>query len=265
MSDFSGSLAVINAISAQYAATDVSEALAPSDDMINLGDPQGMVHYLRVGRNAVELILTSLLATQKQSLSRILDLPCGFGRVTRHLAAAFPQSSLTVCDLYEDRIDFCARNFGAEPIKSTQDLRNLSFVEPFDVIWCGSLLTHLPKDRFLETLQLFSRSLAPEGIAIATTHGRFSPWYSHERSRYLANDAFIRAERDFYRTGFGYAPYPDVANTYSQDTYGISLSSLSFIGGAIEKDTSIRMVSFTERGWDGHQDVLVFRKSPIYN
>lgn len=262
---FDGALRSADRIAQEYAAATVSQELSPMDDMIDPSNPDGLRAYLHAGRNALEIILASMVTARRVKADRILDLPCGFGRVTRHLRAAFPQAHITACDLYQDRIDYCASTFGVEALQSKEVLADLHFDQPFDLIWCGSLLTHLPKQRFAAALGLLSRALSEDGIAIATTHGRFSPWSSHERFKYLPTDAFIAAERGFYRSGFGYAPYANATEVFAQETYGISLSSMSFIGGLIETDPTIRMVGFTERGWDGHQDVVAFKKSPIYN
>jgi SAM-dependent methyltransferase len=264
MTLFGGALAAVNAIAVQYEAAAVNEVIAPSDDYFDPANAGSLANYLRIGRNAIELILQAMLIANKSCLKTVLDMPCGFGRVARHFAAAFPEAALWVCDLYEDRIAFCAEHFRGNPLLSKVNLSELSFPTSFDLIWCGSLLTHLPKSKFLDTLRLVSRSLAPDGIAVVTTIGRFSPWFHHTHYKYLSDERFILAERGFYKTGFGYVDYADPVSIDSP-TYGISLSSAAFVVSAIEEDDSVQIVSFTERGWDRHQDVLVFRKSPIFS
>lgn len=264
MALFAGALAAVSAIAAQYEAALLNEVISPSEDMLDPANPASLAHYHHVGVNAIELILQAMLIANKTCVKTILDMPCGFGRVARHLAAAFPEAALSVCDLYEDRIAFCAEQFQSNPLLSKDDPSGLSFAEPFDLIWCGSLLTHLPERKFLNTLRLFSRSLAPDGIAVVTTHGRFSPWFHHTQYKYLSDERFILAERGFYNNGFGYVDYTDPVSIDSP-AYGLSLSSAAFVVSAVEEDHSVRIVSFTERGWGRHQDVLVFQKSPIFS
>jgi SAM-dependent methyltransferase len=261
---FAGALAAVNAIAVRYEAAVVNEVIAPSGDNVDPTNAGELVHYLRHGREAIQLILQAMLVANKTCVKTILDMPCGFGRVARHLVAAFPEATLWVCDLYEDQIAFCAQQFGGNPLLSRVNISELSFPLQFDLIWCGSLLTHLPKRQFLDTLRLFSRSLAPDGIAVVTTHGRFSPWLHHTHYKYLSDDRFIIAEREFYKNGFGFVNYQDPVSIDSP-SYGISLSSAAFVVNAMEEDDSIRIVSFTETGWDRHQDVLVFRKLPIFS
>ncbi len=136
----------------------------------------------------------------------------------------------------------------------------VQFSDQFDLIWCGSLLTHLPEEKFRDALRLFSRSLAPGGIAVVTTHGRYSPWFGREN--YLPGPRFVVAERSFYRRGFGYIDYSEEPGP-GTGNYGITLSAPSYVVDALEEDLSIRIVSFTERGWNDHQDVVVFTKKPI--
>jgi SAM-dependent methyltransferase len=131
---------------------------------------------MAVGEEALAIVLQALLLCGRTSVGRILDMPCGFGRVARHLRSAFPNARIYGCDLYDDRITFCAEQFGTIPIKSREHFQNIVFPEQFDLIWCGSLLTHLPAALFKEALQLFSRSLAENGLAIITLLGRASPF-----------------------------------------------------------------------------------------
>ena len=54
-------------------------------------------------------------------VKRILDLPCGHGRVLRYLSAAFPEAEITACDIMREGVDFCASTFGAIPVYSQDD------------------------------------------------------------------------------------------------------------------------------------------------
>lgn len=246
-----------------YGGREIDLKLSPREGMLDRNDPSGFANYMRAGRNAVENTFCAMAVCSKPTLVSILDMPSGFGRVTRHLAAAFPAAKLYACDLYQDRIEFCAQQFGSIPIKSKEHFDEIDFSTRFDLIWCGSLLTHLPEDEFAAALGLFSRSLNPDGIALFTTHGRHSPFVQHNRWKYLPDERFATAEGNFHKVGFGYADYNAPDAYTEQKAYGISLSSPAFIANLLAKDESIRIRSFLERGWDGHQDVVVFQKLPI--
>jgi SAM-dependent methyltransferase len=68
-------------------------------------------HYLRVGLSALEAIEAGMFGAPEPQT--ILDLPCGFGRVTRMLRARYPEAAITVCDLDRPGVDFSAATFGA--------------------------------------------------------------------------------------------------------------------------------------------------------
>ena len=248
---------------AAYTNRPIDTTISPHDDMINLNSPAGMTHFLSAGVNALENIFQAMVLCSRTKLATVLDMPCGFGRVTRHLAVAFPDVHLYACDLYQDRIDFCAEHFGARPIKSKEQFSDLTFETGSYLIWVGSLLTHLPEDLFGDALALVSRSLNPGGIGLVTFHGRHTPFIQHHRWRYLADDMFAPAEIEFRVHGFGYADYNLPALNPEQSADGVSLSSPDYVLRLLAQDDSIRIRGYSERGWDGHQDVAIFQKYPI--
>jgi SAM-dependent methyltransferase len=256
---FSDVIDAIHSTHSAYRARNINLVVSPSEDMLHTG----FADYVLVGTNAIENIFSAMLACSKSTLNSILDIPCGFGRVTRHLAAAFPHAELYVCDLYQDRIDFCAQAFAATPIKSKSQFDQISLAANFDLIWCGSLLTHVPETPFKDALQLFSQSLNPGGIAVVTTHGRYASFAQHNRWKYLPDEQFAKVEEAFSTSGFGYGDYHAPDRSGEQQSYGISLSSPSYVAALLAKDDSIRMRGFIERGWHEHQDVVVFQKIPI--
>jgi SAM-dependent methyltransferase len=94
----------------------------------------------------------------------ILDLPSGHGRVLRYFRAAFPDALIAACDVDTDAVDFCARSFAAKPIYSTIDIEAIPLEGTYDLIWCGSLFTHIHADQWHALLQLFSAHLSDSGL-----------------------------------------------------------------------------------------------------
>jgi SAM-dependent methyltransferase len=218
--------------------------ISPDDDMHNPDDPKGTTgRYMYVGFNALEIILEALFLARKTDIKSVLDIPCGFGRVLRHLRSAFPDATFHACDLYDNRLSFCSGVLGAVPIKSTEQLADLTFSQPYDLIWCGSLLTHLPRELFGEALRLFCRSLAVDGIDIVTFHGP--------------------AEREFYRSGFGFADYRTPSVFTEQQQYGVSISAPWYVLQSLDEDETVSIIGYRERAWDDHQDVLIVQKTSI--
>ena len=108
--------------------------LAPQDGMILPGLEE---QYFDLGRRALELVLFSAQLCDKPHYPDILDLPCGYGRVLRWLRAQYDYARITACDLDRSAVDFCVAEFGATPVYSQPDLRELPFNSGFDLIWVG--------------------------------------------------------------------------------------------------------------------------------
>lgn len=228
-----------------------TDAIAPGDTMFD----GRLDHYLRVGQSAGQCIATALLAAGSPEPRTVLDMPCGHGRILRILQAMFPAARFTACDLDRAGVDHCATKLGAVPVYSDVDLAKVDFAEPFDLIWCGSLVTHLDVSGWLEAFRLFVRSLRVGGVAVVTFHGR---WVAHAlRHVYqyeLDADQVATVLRGYEQSGFGYCDYRNSPG------YGISLSSPAWVLRGIEPWTNLRVVQLGERQWDQHQDVLAVQR-----
>jgi SAM-dependent methyltransferase len=239
--------------SAQHAAS--------PNDSVSAG---GWPHYLRVGLDAIRCIDTALARTSTPRPSAVLDMPCGWGRVMRFLAARLPEATLTACDIVDDAVGFCARRFGARPVRSSPAFSDIDLGERFGLIWCGSLVTHIDATGIEALLQLFARSLEPEGLAVVTAHGEEAALRArlgdalYELGSGSAEDLLASYERE----GFGFAELPeslrdaDVAGR-SPAPYGISLTSRAWMRVAAER-AGLRLAHFAQHDWDGHQDVYGF-------
>jgi SAM-dependent methyltransferase len=151
-------------------------------------------------------------------------------------------------------VEFCVRAFGAQPASSSPKLDGVSLGKKFDMIWCGSLATHLNESGIGALLRLFQRHLAPGGIVIFTTHGDFvqrrilTPDFDYG----LDPKQIERIGIDYPKTGYGFEEYPGEQN------YGVSLSSPAWIRARVRDVGGLKEVFFKERGWDDHQDVFGF-------
>src|SRR5262249_27058705 len=124
----------------EYSLANIIRTLDPRDMMFS-GNHE---HYLSVGLSALAGIDRGLAHRRAPwPVTRILDLPSGYGRITRSLRARFPDSHITVCDTDAAAVEFCVQTFGARGVASRDDIGALDLGDSYDLIWIGSLLTHL--------------------------------------------------------------------------------------------------------------------------
>jgi SAM-dependent methyltransferase len=208
-------------------------------------------HYFRVGLSAFRGIRLAQLAAGAAEPAAVLDYGCGYGRVMRVLRAAYPGADIVGADVDVGGVAYCARAFQARPLVVPRDARTVRLDECFDLVWVGSVLTHLPERSWEDHLRVVANVLHPGGILVFTTHGRHVADRLAEDDFYgLRPDARDQALRDFRAGGFGYADYPGSAG------YGISLADPSWVANRIMSAGKLRLISYVERGWDDHQDIV---------
>lgn len=231
---------------------DLITAVSPRDAMYH---GLASVTYFAVGADALSLVRQSLLLAEIGEPAAVLDLPCGYGRVLRWLRAEWPEASITACDLDRDAVDFCRRAFGVQGLYSAVDLGRVDLGGPYDLVWVGSLLTHLDRDAWVPALTALAGALRPGGVLVFTTHGQEHrervirdryPMDPTDRDRLLAG---------WEQDGFGYADYPD------QTGYGISLSRPAWVTATVGRVAGIEQMAFWISGWNHHQDVFAYRRT----
>jgi SAM-dependent methyltransferase len=215
-------------------------------------------HYLRVGLSALTCIEQALQASAAHrgnaAVQSLLDLPCGHGRVLRFLRQRLPDARVVVMETDASGLAFCARSFGAVPVPSRADFDSLSLADRFDLIWCGSLLTHLPEAATLSLLRFLFRHLRDSGVCVFTTHGAFAAELLRTGgATYGLSPAAQRALVTQYEaSGFGFAAYE------GERDYGVSLTSPDRVRALAADAGAWREALFLQRGWDNHQDVFAF-------
>lgn len=238
-------------------ALDLLETPVPNVSEV-IGDADAMYRadaklYYRWGDAALRCIRLAMVAARKTGLRDILDIPCGHGRALRYLHAAFPNARLTACDLDTDGVDFCARTFGARPVYSDVDPRRVDIGGKFDLIWVGSLFTHLPAEQWGHFLEAFTSWLQPGGLLVFSTHGREIADCIRSRKVHYGGLAAGEADNlvsEFEASGFSFRPYTD------RPGYGISMSSLPWICTELQKHPALQLVLLKERGWFNHHDAV---------
>jgi SAM-dependent methyltransferase len=231
----------------------VDRALAPRDGMVAPDVPE---QYFDLGRRALELIHFSSVLCDKPHYPDILDLPCGHGRVLRWLRAHYGYARITACDLDRDGVDFCAKQFGALPVYSEPDLHRLPFQAQFDLIWVGSLVTHLSQDRWLATLDCLVKWTRECGVIVFSTQGRCVTSLLARGQRNIAENIDKPALlTEFADTGFAYQRYFEKEH----GDYGLTVTSPEWLMRILQRYPDIIMRAYLEEAW-GMQDVVILYK-----
>jgi len=230
---------------------DVITETSPKDQMFKSDSNS----YFFWGAQGLSTIQRFMSLVSLSTINSILDFPSGYGRVLRFLRAAFPPAEITACDIDRDGVDFCAKTFAARAVYSTVDMVTEPSLESYDLIWCGSLLTHVHATQWGNLLRLFSEHLSDSGLLIFTTHGR--PNAERLRTKRntfdrlgLSDWAIATILSDYERCGFGYQNYT------GQEGYGVSLSSPSWVCSQVAQTSGLRLAGYQEGGWGGIQDSI---------
>lgn len=230
----------------------IEPTIADGDGMLG---PGGEEYYLRVGLSAADLLQEALRvsSTDKAAIGKTLDFACGYGRVARMLKAVFPSAALTVCDLDRKAVAATVSILGCEYAYSEKDLGSFTLPTQYDLIWVGSLFTHIDVEYSEVVLGFLARHLAPGGILVFTTHGELvaKRIFSGERPYSLDPDQIGALRQEYEDSDFAFQPYR------GQTDYGISIARPSHISRLIESEGSLNQTLYIERGWVRHQDVYV--------
>jgi SAM-dependent methyltransferase len=262
MRETSSILETYSEIVRRYESIDVDATRDPTDVENATRDEGRDLHYLAIGREAAELCIRALVRHQRRPPTSVLDFACGSGRVTRHLVALFPDARIAGCDLYAEHLDFCVEQFGIEAIQSKENPDEIEIEPEWDLIFVGSLLTHLPEDLFAPTLRFLARALSPNGIALVTLEGRRAEFIQDNLWKLIEERDFKKIRRGFHRSGFGFSNYGGPTHRLfpQQDSYGIALVKPSWVMSKLEAMSEIAILGYEERAWDNHQDLLVIGK-----
>jgi SAM-dependent methyltransferase len=234
-----------------YQNSIVNSHISPNDSMNNQW-------YFQVGQSAIEVVIAACFASKIQTVERVLDIPCGHGRVLRHLVHLFPDAQFDACDLDSDGVDFCATTFGANPIYSSAELTDVEFGTMYDVIWMGSLFTHTSEDITRRWMAHMANYLSPNGFIVATFHGRWSE-HVHKVAPYMGEERWQKILDQYHTNGYGYCDYiQEESHEYISGSYGISLVKPHVTVKMIEEIPGVRVFCYNERAWADHQDVVVF-------
>ena len=139
------------------------------------------------------------------------------------------------------------------------DFDKLSLDTRFDLIWCGSLVTHLNQTDIKALLEFFKRHLVRSGVLVLTTMGDYVARRlpTQEFDYGLENGQIPNIIAEYEKSGFGFEFYPEGSYDISEKC-GVTITSREWIRACVRDVGSLREVYSEERGWDRHQDVFGF-------
>jgi SAM-dependent methyltransferase len=240
----------------------VRTSIAEHDEMATLRP-----HYFGTGMTAFWALQNIVRARRSvindEAFPRdILDFGSGCGRVARFLVAGFPNSKVHVTDIRVEDVQWCARNLGCNPIEGT--LGNAKF----DLIWLGSVFTHLSESAAADLFRMLIASLQPGGVIAFSSQGHYArrqlngidweaakaePWRGYE----LNPELVASLARQWDESGYAYVEYPNVPG------YGVCLARPERYADLLRKMADVRQIFFQEQAYDNHQDVSAFMLSPV--
>jgi cyclopropane fatty-acyl-phospholipid synthase-like methyltransferase len=177
----------------------------------------------------------------------ILDLPSGHGRVLRFLSAAFPAAAVTASDIKRDAVDYCVEVFGARGVYSDTDFSKVRMDTAFDLVWVGSLFTHLDEQSWRDLLSFLTAHLKVDGLIVFTTIGCVTA--EKLRGMGMWDDQIEEMLADFSGRGFGHQQYRGDAQ------WGLTVCSDRFVREAVDQQQGLQMLSYEPEAW-GRQDVV---------
>ena len=208
-------------------------------------------HYLSCGASALNCIMAALGAVDRPAPQSVLDFGSGAGRVTRWLRAAFPGAAIDACDLRPNDLTFISAEFGARTWVSGKSIAELEAPGRYDLVWIGSVATHLPAAATEALLAKMLSWTRPRGLVVMSLHGRYVLFrQSSGAFKYVDDERWRAIVEGYERTGYGFADHPRQAG------YGISVSKPSWAAALVERMPEARLASYVERGWDDHHDVV---------
>jgi len=236
-----------------------SAEIHPDDDMYT----GWLEHYEKCG-NQFAGFAEQAAGLVGRSTRRVLELPCGYGRVTRQLVKHFDPSRIEVADIMIPAVDYTTKTFGvtghyvADPVN---EFRTIPAGE-FDIGLMGSLLTHLSESNARTVLENFLAKLSADGVAVVTTHGVRAHEMLSSGGWFEVAPGDKTALLTAYSMGsYGFAnytpdqPFEKKTVDYIGRSYGVSLIPHAWMVEQAD-ELGYRILKFSPGAWDNHQDVF---------
>jgi SAM-dependent methyltransferase len=180
-------LALLNVALKRRYGSPISTVIDPEDEMYRfLVETWDSSHHTSPMADSV-YALRSYLAVTDQNVGELedvlneagrpfaeipsfLEFACGHGRMTRFLVHRLDPARITVSDINPSAVAFTSETFGVRGFCSVKDPRDLDQEDQYEVVFVGSLFTHLSLRYWEAWLQRLYSLVSPGGLLIFTTH-----------------------------------------------------------------------------------------------
>jgi SAM-dependent methyltransferase len=189
-----------------------------NDLMFDGAASDGANDYRSTGLQAVEFMDSALTINGRSlaAVKTVLDFGCGYGRVLRFLAQRTSAGAVTACDVDARAVAFSAQEFRARPLRADPDIGSVHF-EEYELIWVGSVLTHVDAATGATLLSVLGSHLARSGLLVFSTHGTYSLEHLQRFGSYVPR-LENKIRRDLSSSGIAFAAYPH----YGSNEYGLT-------------------------------------------
>ena len=213
--------------------------ISPLDNMFK----GNYAHYFQVGYSAVKII--QKIIKNKKILS-ILDYGSGYGRVTRFIKSSFYQAEVTCSDIDLKALKFVKDNLDVEVYNPNELFKSKV---KYDLIFAGSVITHLDMQKTHQLLNDFSKILNLGGYLIFSSHGeKVYERIKMKKNLYgLTEYGTSKLINDYENNDYGYSNYPN-------QNYGISIIHETKMKQLINKN-NLNFVYYEKSLWDNHHDI----------
>lgn len=223
------------------------ERIPPAELRFKVAGP-GTVDDFFAGGESMATSVEAAMGTVGRSLAAggdFLDFGCGCGRLLAALESRFPSLRVRGCDVDSAAVSWSRGRFPEVGFRTNGEWPPCDFPPAsFDVIWCGSVFTHIDEAHQDAWLVDVRRLLRPGGLLVASVHGRLS-W-----ERWIPVLGKNRLERDgfyFLKSGVDAGLHPD--------WYQVAWHTEGYVRRHWGRWYEVR--SYVEGGLNGYQDIVV--------
>ena len=123
--------------------------------------------YFSVGFRTAKQIAAIV---NEKPIQSFLDFGAGYGRVARFLPTVFADAKISVSDIKAESVAFCKSELGLHGFDHSSDAPEVTVPDTYDVIFAGSVFTHLPRTSAEQWLDVLSAAVNPGGALIFSIH-----------------------------------------------------------------------------------------------